>query len=78
MTKKEKQEIINATATGYYSGFGGIEIKEIRYGIDDYVVFVAGAWCSARSAHIAKIYYTDRPYFLWKGVRIHLDEIIRA
>lgn len=76
----KKSEIINARPVAYYSGFGGIEIKSVEYGIDDYIIYVAGAWCSARSAHKSKIYYTmsGSPYFKYKGVRIHLEDCVRC
>lgn len=62
----------------YYSGFSGIEIQEIEYGIEDKVLFITGAWTGNKSNHKCKIYYnTDRPYFKFKGQRIHLDECIR-
>lgn len=78
MTKNEKQAYINAPYQAYYSGFGGIEIKEIEYGIEDYVIYVAGAWCSKKSVHRAKVYYNgDNSYFEYKGVKIPLNECIR-
>ena len=58
MTNNEKRAIIQKSAIAYYSSFGGLEIKDIEHGYDDYIVFVAGAWCSQKSAHKAKINYT--------------------
>lgn len=87
MTKQEKQYYLEKEYVGYYSGYSGIEIKEIQYGIDDYIVFVAGAWCSNKSVHRSKVYYTvglkspygdARAYFRYNGNRIYLDECIRA
>lgn len=76
----KKFEIMAARPVAYYSGFGGIEIKSIDHGIDDRVVYVAGAWCSAKSVHKSKIYYTmsGSPYFKYKGVRVHLDDCIKC
>ena len=79
----KKSEIINMKTVGYYSGFGGIEIKFVEYGvygIDDYIIYVAGAWCSARSVHRCKVYFTmsGSPYFKYKGVRIHLEDCVRC
>ena len=72
----KKSDIINMETVGYYSGFGGIEIKFVEYG---YIIYVAGAWCSARSVHRCKVYFTmsGSPYFKYKGVRVHLDDCIR-
>lgn len=79
MTKQEKQYYLNKEYQAYYSGFSGIEIKEIQYGIDDHIIFVAGAWCSKKSVHRSKVNYTQagRGYFLYNGSRIPLDECIR-
>ena len=76
----KKSEIMAARPVAYYSGFGGIEIKSINYDIDDYVIYIAGAWCSEKSVHKSKIYYTmsGSPYFKYKGTRVHLDECIRC
>lgn len=74
-----KKEYANNNTIAYYSGFGGIEIKAIEYGINNFVIFVAGAWCSEHSIHRSKIYYNnDRPYFKYKGIRVHLDNCIKC
>lgn len=81
MTKAEKNGVLSLPAMAYYSGFGGIEIKSIvLYDMIDYVVFVAGAWCSSKTAHRKRIYYTHsgNDYFLYKGIRIHLNECVRC
>lgn len=36
MTKKD---ILEMETTAYYSGFNGLEIKGIEYGIDDHVLY---------------------------------------
>ena len=77
MTRKE---ILNAESKGYYSGCGGIEIKEIEYGINDRVLFVAGAWTSQKSAHRARI-YTDRngeSFFFFHNYKIPFSECMRT
>lgn len=95
MTKQIKQEWLNCQTIAYYSGFAGIEIKSINgwesieirdlyYNsvpdlMDDYVIFVAGAWCSNKTVHRSRIYYTQSgAYFKYNGIRIPLDECIRA
>lgn len=86
MKKAEKTAYLQAKTAAYYSGFGGIEIKEILYGYDDSVVFVAGAWCSdeiggRKTVHRSRIRYTltnSEPYFIFGGCRIHLSECIRC
>lgn len=76
MRKVEKLEVLNMETRAYYSGCGGIEIKDIEHGIETYVVFVAGAWTSQPTAHKAKVYYTAEPYFRYNGYTIKLDECI--
>ena len=82
MKNTVKQAIIGAPCIAYFSGYGGIEIKDIVYGVNDAVVYVAGAWCSEKSAHKATVYYTAgdncRAYFHYRGNRIYLDDCIRA
>lgn len=78
MTKQEKQRYMEMPSVAYYSGFGGIEIKEIQYGIEDYVVFVANAWYPGRTVHRVKINYTwSRPSFRYHLLTIHFDECLR-
>lgn len=78
--KSKKQQIIDMPTVAYYSGFGGIEIKDIEYGINDYIIAVSGAWCSNKSVHRVKIYYgaNGNAYFKLYGVRIPLNECIRT
>ena len=78
MRKEEKQAYLETKSEGYYSGFGGLEVKEIRYGLNDAVVFCTGAWRGRPEIHTARIHYeTERPYFLCRGLRVHFDEILR-
>ena len=78
MRKEEKQAFLQADSVGYFSGFGGLEVKEILYGIEDEVVFCVGAWTGHREIHKARIHYeTERPFFLYRGIRVHFDEVIR-
>lgn len=79
MSKNEKMAILAAPCVGYVSAFGGLELKSIEYGVEDYAVFVAGAWCSARSAHRAKIHYESvEPYFMYHNNRIKFCDIVRC
>lgn len=78
MNKHEKENYMNKDSIAYYSGFGGIEIKTIEYGINDSVIFVSGAWCSNKSVHKARIYYgNNKTYFHYGNYRIPFDECIR-
>lgn len=73
MTKREI--CTHKKSIAYYSGFGGFEIKQIEYGINDYLYAVSGAWCSKKSYHKLKIYNGE--YVRLHGYKISLDECIR-
>ena len=78
MTKKEYCE--KHPATAYYSGFGGLEIHGIEYGVNDYLYCVSGAWGSPknRAYHKLKIYYGENnAYFKLHGYRCNLNDCIR-
>ena len=75
-TKKEICE--NNKSFAYYSGFSGLELKHIEYGIDDYIYCVSGAWTGKKSYHKLKIYYEENDsYIKLHGYKIPLDECIR-
>lgn len=74
-----KEMVMAKETVGYISACGGIEIKEIMYGIDDHVVFIAHAWGPNKSAHKRKIYYNSNgEYFIYNGTRYKFTEIIRC
>ena len=79
MTKKEV--CLNNKSVGYYSGFNGLEIKKIEYGIEDYVYCVSGAWGSPKNYgyHKLKVYYdkNGENYIKLHGYKIPLNECIR-
>lgn len=79
MTKKEICE--SRPAFAYYSGFGGFEIHDINYGINDYIIGVSGAWGNPknRSYHRLKLYYNPERGFYFKlhGYRCYLADCIR-
>lgn len=76
-----KAEILNMPTIAYWSGLDGLEIKDIEYGINDYVLCVSGAWYGGKSnerAHRVKIRYNKNgdPYIVIHGYRILLSECI--
>lgn len=77
MTKKEYCESHDSTA--YYSGFNGLEIKGVEYGINDYLYCVSGAWGGGKAYHKLIIHYSRRgaAYVMLHGYRVPLDECIR-
>lgn len=79
MTKKEYCN--NNPAIAYYSGFNGLEIHGIEYGIDDFIYCVSGAWGSSkiRKYHKLKINYDrkDNSYFMLHGYKCLLSDCIK-
>lgn len=82
MNKREYCESRESIA--YYSGLNGLEIKDIEYGIDDFVYCVSGCWYGGKAArrfHRCKIYYPANgkasAFFRVDGYKIPLDECIR-
>lgn len=76
MTKKEI--CLNNDSFAYYSGFSGLELKKIEYGINDYIYCVSGAWCSKKSYHKLKVYEDNNGgYMRLHGYKIPLRDCIR-
>lgn len=71
----------NNPAIAYYSGFSGLEIHGIEYGINDYIYCVSGAWgaTAARGYHKLKIKYDRKgnAYFTLHGYKCLLSECIK-
>jgi hypothetical protein len=74
-----KKEICNNNKSfAYYSGLGGLELKYIEYGIDDYIYCVSGAWNGKKQYHKLKVYYDQNgSYLKLHGYKIPLNECIR-
>ena len=49
MTKSEKQIYLNKNTIGYWSDQGGVEVKGIEYGINDYAIIVIQEKVSTQS-----------------------------
>lgn len=76
-----KEEICYRSETiAYYSGFGGVEVKQITYGIEDYMYCVSGAWGGYMSCHKLKIQTDTKGNMFVKlhGYKLPLDEFIRT
>ena len=75
MTKSEKQKIMEMPTVAVYSmGLAGLEIKNIEYGIEDYIVFVA----PGGTVHKRKIYTapSGQTYFRFGNITVCTDECI--
>ena len=76
-----KASIMNIKSIAYYSGFSGLEIKHIEYGINDYLYCVSGTWGakSQQKPHKLKINYDRRggAFVRLHGYKVPLSECIR-
>ena len=74
-----KKQYENVKTFAVCDKFGGIELKDILYGIEDYVIFAAGTMGSVASYHKAKVYYGGSGgFFKYRGRRIRLDECLKV
>lgn len=81
MTKQEKAKYENKEPIAVFvmSNFGGIEILDILYGIDDYVVY-RWNFGTPTEVHKAKIHYgaNHSSFRTSAGYSIRLDECMRV
>lgn len=77
MSKKEVCK--NNKPFAYYSGFSGLELNFIEYGIEDYIYCTSGSWNGKPKYHKLKVYYGNNgsSYIKLNGYKIPLDECIR-
>lgn len=75
MNKKEYCESRKSIA--YCSGLNGLEIKDIEYGIADYVYCVSGAVGGGKAFHRCKIQYTrsGAAFFVCMGIKSRLMNV---
>lgn len=78
MTREEKNYWIQAPTIAYYSGFGGVEIKSIEYGINDYAVVVSNAFVGKKKVHRVLIRYNKNGgSFKVNDMTIPMDACLR-
>lgn len=70
--------ILTMKSVAYYSGFSGLEIKGVEYGVEDYLLCVSGAWGGKKQPHKLKIYYDNNggAFVRLHGYKVPLDECI--
>lgn len=80
MTLYRTYENTKAIGTYALSNFGGIEILDILYGIDDYAVACFNFGTGRQQIRKHKIQYTPagRAYIRKQGIRYYFDEIMRV
>ena len=63
----------------YYSGLGGLEVRYISYGINDFIYLIAGACSNKKSYHKLKIHYGHKyAYIKLHGYRSWLSDSIKV
>ena len=74
-----KKEICSKNkSVGYWSVCGGVEVKSIDFGCEDYVYCISNAWGGKKGYHKLKINYTnDDAYVVLDGYRLYFNECIR-
>jgi len=80
MTNETKRKIKEEKTIGYWSVLGGLELKKIEYGIEDYAFVVSGAWNGKRNVHKLKIKQSrlgDYVYIQLGNTKYYFDECIR-
>lgn len=61
----------------YCTACGGIEIKDILYGIEDHVMFISDVNSNQPEPHRCKIHYDgEQSYFVCRGKRVYLSECL--
>ena len=77
MTKREICESHEPIA--YYSGLGGLEVRHIGCGINDYLYLIAGTWNDKKSYHKCKVHYGGNSnYIMLHGCRCKLSDFMRV
>ena len=82
LTSIEKRQIDEMPTIGYWSALGGVEVKKVEHGIEDYIICKVGAWQGNPTYHRVKIKYTDtkykepKPYIVIRWERLFLDDCI--
>ena len=79
MTDMIKERYLRMRTIGYWSEYGGIELKDIEYGINDYAVVVSGAFSANRRCHKVMIHTNKngRQFIMINGRRYYFDNCLR-
>ena len=74
MNKEEKKAVLEmpTVATCWEDYPGGVEIKDIQYGTEDYCLCVTQTMTSKPRVHRVKIRYAERPYISIDGFQIYI------
>lgn len=80
LNRKEERDAIAMKTLGYYSGFGGLEIKAVEYGIDEAIIFIVGAWTGTPEGFRSVIQYNrdGEAFFKYRNAHIYLNDCLRV
>lgn len=72
-----RSEILASKTLGYWSAFGGVEVKEIN---DDICYCVSNAWGGTKRVHRLKVRYNSSgsPYVILNNSRLRFDDCLRV
>ena len=82
MTELEKFDVLKKKTIGQWTemGIGYVEVKQIEYGIEDYLICTSMNFTPDPKVHRLKIRTTrgGRPYVVLYGRSLYLDECLRT
>lgn len=84
LTDTEKRQIDEMPTIGYWSALGGIELKKVEHGTEDYCICRSRSWRNKPDYHRVKIKYTkakyveSKPYIVIYHERLFLKDCIQS
>jgi hypothetical protein len=82
LTDSEKRLIDEMPTIGYWSALGGVEVKKVEHGIEDYFICRVGSWRKKPTYHRVKVNYTpakyvkSRPFIVIHFEKLFLNDLI--
>ena len=78
MKKQEKIEIINKKTIWYCISYNWLEIKEIEYWINDFIIYTLKSWSDIKvKRSVIKYNINWDPFFYCNKSRVKLSDIIK-
>ena len=84
LTDIEKRQIDEMPTIGYWSALGGVELKKVEHGVEDYCICRVNSWRRKPTYHRVKIKYTktkykeSKPYIVIFYENLYLDACIKS
>lgn len=82
LTENEKRLMDKMPTIGYWPGLGGVELKKVEPGNDDYCLCIVKSWKNEPTYHRVRVYSTNtvhkepREFIILYYERFYLDECI--